>query len=219
MSNNSLTQFLLALKSADIEKIKAVYAHATKDEQIEVLRFLFQSAQGNTALYGHYQDIASICLQAACFPEAMIAAINSLEKFAFFSTPLIQAEQINNFNPQGNNILHILLSQMPAKDNGLNYLRTLLHFESKELLQNALSQRNAKNLTPLECYLAFNSHTAPLSIQELSALLGLMEIERRHTSAVESHNAKVIESHLLQQHRLSEYKQFLLATYYQSNAG
>ncbi|ASD67912.1 hypothetical protein [Pseudoalteromonas piscicida] len=219
MSNNCLTQFLLALKSADIEKIKAVYARVTKEEQIEVLKFLFQSAQSNGALYGHYQDIASVCLQAARFPEAMIAAINSLEKFAFFSTPLIQTEQINNLNPQGNNVLHILLSQMSAKDNGLNYLRTLLHFESKELLQNALSQRNAKKLTPLECYLAFNSHTAPLSIQELSALLGLMEIERQHISTMENHNAKVIESHLIQQSRLSEYKQFLLATYYQGNAG
>ncbi|MCG9758598.1 MULTISPECIES: hypothetical protein [Pseudoalteromonas] len=219
MSNGSLAPFLLALKSANIEKIKAVYTDAPKDEQIEVLKFLFKSAQSDDARYGHYQDIASICLQAARFPEAMIAAINSLEKFAFFSPPLIQAEQINNLNQQGNNILHILLSQIAAKDNGLNYLRTLLHFESKELLQNALSQRNAKKLTPLECYLAFNSHTTPLSIQELSALLGLIEIERRHISVVELHNAKMIESHLIQQNRFSEYKQFLLATYYQGNTG
>ncbi|MEJ6475239.1 hypothetical protein [Pseudoalteromonas piscicida] len=215
MSKNSLTSFLLALKSANVEKIKAAYSSSSEEEQIEALKFLFQSAKSADPLYGHYQDITTLCLQAGNFPSAMISAINSIEKFAFFSTPLFQTAQITNQNSQGNNVLHVLLATLSAEEQGLNYLRTLLHFESKAQLQDAFSHRNNKQLTPIECYLAFNPHTAPLALQELSALLGLIEVERQHI-ATEVMNANTIESHLAQHHRLTDYKQFLLATYYQS---
>ncbi|MEI5640729.1 MULTISPECIES: hypothetical protein [unclassified Pseudoalteromonas] len=218
MSNNRLTHFLVALKSADVDKIKTAFSSGDIAAQVEALKFLFQSTQSNDKLYGHYQDIATVCLQAANFPDTMIGAINSLEKFAFFSAPLLQTEQVTRQNQQGNNILHTLLATLSAEDNGLNYLRTLLHFESKEQLQQALWQRNNKQLTPLECYLALNPNTDALAIQELSALLGLIEIERRGPHTLMNHNASVIESHLKQQQRLSSYKRFLLTTYYSAEA-
>ncbi|NUZ09867.1 hypothetical protein HUZ36_03650 [Pseudoalteromonas sp. McH1-7] len=216
MSKNSLTPFLLALKSADITKIQAMYCQSTTEVKVEVLKFLFQSAQNNAALYGHYQDITTLCLQAGEFPTPLLGAINSLEKFSFFSSPLILSSQIMCSNQQGNTILHIFLSTVAASENSLNYLKTLLLFESREILQSAISHRNDKQLTPLECYLAFNANIDALAIQELSALLGLIEVERRQTD-IQASNAKVIESHLRQQNRLSDYKQFLLATYYKSN--
>ena len=54
-------------------------------------------------------------------------------------------------------------------------------------MRDALCQRNSKGLTPIEVYLFSNPNFTPLPQHELTALLALIEIERKQ-QAVEINN-------------------------------
>ncbi|WP_440053888.1 hypothetical protein ACSLBF_13545 [Pseudoalteromonas sp. T1lg65] len=213
-----ISRLLLAIKSRDENKIRNLYHHASLEEKANCLKFLYKSAKTNDAAEHFYQDVTAYCLKDSDFPEKVLQGINTLDKFSFFCAPMAFAEQLCVQDAIGNNVLHYLLSNTPAEQPAFNYLRTLMHFESKELLQTALCARNNKHLTPIECYLAYNPPKQPLAIQELSAFLALCEVENRLKTPETTSNLKAITNFMKNQGGYDDYQRFLVATYYQVNS-
>ena len=126
-----------------------------------------------------------------CGPSYQLAPLGPAggDCLSFFTSALQLEDNFKKTDHFQNNTLHYLLAGNKSIENKtpFNYLRSMMLFGSNDTLRDALCQRNYKGLTPIEVYLFSNPNFTPLPQHELTALLALIEIERKQ-QAVEINN-------------------------------
>ncbi len=173
-----LQQFVSALSSGNIEQIMAQYVEADEAQKLGQLAFLYTQGQKSPEAFEPYQQLATKLLAASPMPKSLIGKINNAALLTFF-TPALQCNwHFNVVDSHQRNVLHYLM--LGADGQGtppFNYLRSLMLFESNEMLQQALVQKDEDGFTPLELYFYSNENLAPLPNHEFTAVLALIEFQ------------------------------------------
>jgi len=172
------------LTKKDFKALLVFYQQSNEIENIDQLAFVYQQGQKSLSVFEFYQQIATKFIASKGLPESIINQINSSDSLSFFTPALQQSENFSKINQQKRNSLHFLLAgkaQSPELP-PFNYLRSMMLFESNESVSAALTQRDFKNLTPIEAYMFANTNCAKLPAHELTALLALIEIETKQQS-------------------------------------
>ena len=169
------------------------YADSSEAENLGQLAFLFKQAQIDGAGFEPYQQLATQCIGAKGFPKSLIANINQADLLTFF-TPALQLNwHFTTTNQHQRNVLHYLMLGNPSvveiKHPPFIYLRSLMLFESNEMLQDALVKRDNEGMTPLELYLSSNKNLSLLPNHEFTAVLALIEFQS-NKKAIDSRNYK-----------------------------
>ena len=191
-----IQQLIQFLGKNDLAGILQAYLNGSAQENFDQLGFIYQQALKNEAMHTFYQELSTSLMTAKGMPDALIPQINSLDALMFFSPILKENEHFKKTDPHGRNALHYLLvgktKAGAEQEPPFNYLRSLMLFESNEVLHEALGQRDERQLTPLECYLSANTNLTSLPDHEFTALLALMEIESKMTPRAEANYPRVL---------------------------
>ncbi|TQF71740.1 hypothetical protein [Pseudoalteromonas luteoviolacea] len=217
LHEQAIADFILAIRSKDLDKIRHAYAKHEDLAQAAQLKFCFETAQSQPSNYEHYQNIAAQCIAAHGLPTGVIAGLNNSERITFFMPALQASEAFAKTNHQGNTFLHALFANPEQPLPPFNFIRSLLLFERNESLVKALRVRNQNNFTPIECYFIYNLNNSPLPEHELTALFALIEAQRADNSQPDARNIHHVKS-ALEKLSCDKDSQTLLviASYYQT---
>ncbi|WP_042147058.1 MULTISPECIES: hypothetical protein [unclassified Pseudoalteromonas] len=216
---------LTLLTKKDFKALLAFYQQSNEIENIDQLAFVYQQGQKSLSVFEFYQQIATKFIESKGLPETLINQINTSDALSFFTPALQLNDNFSKVNQQQRNALHFLLvgkaqySELPP----FNYLRSMMLFESNESLSSALTQRDYKNLTPIEAYMLANTNLNTLPAHEFTALLALIEIETAQQSIDLKNYANVIQAVKIlfkkQNMTVDEELQrvLLIATYYEKS--
>jgi len=196
------------LTNTDLKGLLKHYLACNEKENLSQIAFLFQQGQIKSTNFDFYQQLATKFIESKGLPVALIRQIKNNDILSFFTPALQLKANFNKVNDQQRNVLHYLMlgdnSLMLGEENSLseekspappfNYLRSLMLFESNELIHFALCQRDAQNFTPVETYLHANQNLDDLPNHELSALLALIEIESKKQEVVANNYLPIIQS-------------------------
>jgi hypothetical protein len=217
-----IQSLITLLSKKDFKSLLALYMKSTEDDNIDQLAFIYQQGQKSLAVFEFYQQVAIKFIQSKTLPNKLIAQINTSDALSFFTPALQLINNFNKINNQQRNVLHYLFSstQHSLVIPPFNYLRSMMLFESNEYLTQSLTQRDCKNLTPLEVYFFTNNNFNALANHELTALFALIEIETIQQS-IDLNNLPLIITQLkvfMRQQNLAPTQQLqrilLVATYY-----
>ncbi|CAM4249279.1 hypothetical protein [Pseudoalteromonas byunsanensis] len=173
----SVIKLVELIKHQDAQALIEFYQQSNSNDNIAQLKYLYQQAQSDQALYLFFQDLVSTLFEKKPIPEPLIAGINDIDKLTFFTPALSACEGFDQQNEQGNTVLHALLGRLHPAPPPFNYIRSLMLFERNESLAKALASKNNQQLMPMECYLAFNPCFDTLPAHELTAALALLEAQ------------------------------------------
>lgn len=185
--------FVGLLSKSDISGIIEFYQNSSESENIGQLAFLFRQSQKNLQSFEPFQQLATKLITAKGLPKPLIEKINNSELLTFF-TPALQSNwHFSRTDQRGRNVLHYLMLgvQGSTEHPPFIYLRSLMLFESNEVLQETLVQRDEDGLTPLELYFSANGNLNPLPNHEFTAVLALIEFQSRK-EAIDSRHFKTI---------------------------
>jgi len=165
------------------------YKNSEESENVAQLAYLFHQGMNDITSFGVYQQLATKLISSKNLPLSLIAQIKNSDTLSFFTSALQLEDNFKKTDHFQSNTLHYLLAGNKSIENKtpFNYLRSMMLFGSNDTLRDALCQRNSKGLTPIEVYLFSNPNFTPLPQHELTALLALIEIERKQ-QAVEINN-------------------------------
>ena len=165
------------------------YKNSEESENVAQLAYLFHQGMNDITSFDVYQQLATKLISSKNLPLSLIAQIKNSDTLSFFTSALQLEDNFKKTDHFQNNTLHYLLAGNKSIENKtpFNYLRSMMLFGSNDTLRDALCQRNSKGLTPIEVYLFSNPNFTPLPQQELTALLALIEIERKQ-QALEINN-------------------------------
>lgn len=225
--NTNLQTFIQLIGQQSFDALKAHYQQSDDSENLTQLRFLYDQSTKSSEGFELFQQLACQCIETKSLPTLLIPHINNLDTLSFFTPALKLEDNFKLTNQQQRNVLHYLLAgaqNTPQPQHPpFNYLRSMMLFESNEVMHDALCIRDQQNLTPLEVYLFANQNLTALPDHEFSAVLGLIEIESKK-QPIEQRNFKPIRHALIklcQQHKREFSPQLhrlqLLATYYGKN--
>ena len=188
MKQHMQTLIHLLSKNDDNALLKH-YLATQESENIVQLAYLFREGISDLSKFDAYQQLATKFIESKSLPTALIAQIKTNDTLSFFTSALQLTDNFKQTDHLQRNALHYLLAgnQLVANKPPFNYLRSMMLFGSNETLRDALCQRDAQNLTPIEVYLFSNQNLTPLPPHELTALLALIEIESKQ-QAVDSTN-------------------------------
>jgi len=193
--NSSLTTLIELISTKDLKGLVQHYQQADEADNLTHLRFLFDQAMKSPAGFEFYQQLATAFIEAKGLPDSMIVHINNADTLSFFTPALQHQQHFSQTNRQGRNVLHFLLAgdqQVDSKQQPpFNYLRSMMLFESNEVMHQALCVRDQQNLTPIEVYLFANQNLTELPNHEFTALLALIEIQSKQL-AVHQANCRPI---------------------------
>ena len=165
------------------------YKNSEESENVAQLAYLFHQGMNDITSFDVYQQLATKLISSKNLPLSLIAQIKNSDTLSFFTSALQLEDNFKKTDHFQSNTLHYLLAGNKSIENKtpFNYLRSMMLFGSNDTLRDALCQRNYKGLTPIEVYLFSNPNFTPLPQHELTALLALIEIERKQ-QAVEINN-------------------------------
>ena len=165
------------------------YKNSEESENVAQLAYLFHQGMNDITSFDVYQQLATKLISSKNLPLSLIAQIKNSDTLSFFTSALQLEDNFKKTDHFQSNTLHYLLAGNKSIENKtpFNYLRSMMLFGSNDTLRDALCQRNSKGLTPIEVYLFSNPNFTPLPQHELTALLALIEIERKQ-QAVEINN-------------------------------
>ena len=165
------------------------YKNSEESENVAQLAYLFHQGMNDITSFDVYQQLATKLISSKNLPLSLIAQIKNSDTLSFFTSALQLEDNFKKTDNFQSNTLHYLLAGNKSIENKtpFNYLRSMMLFGSNDTLRDALCQRNSKGLTPIEVYLFSNPNFTPLPQHELTALLALIEIERKQ-QAVEINN-------------------------------
>ena len=165
------------------------YKNSEESENVTQLAYLFHQGMNDITSFDVYQQLATKLISSKNLPLSLIAQIKNSDTLSFFTSALQLEDNFKKTDHFQSNTLHYLLAGNKSIENKtpFNYLRSMMLFGSNDTLRDALCQRNSKGLTPIEVYLFSNPNFTPLPQHELTALLALIEIERKQ-QAVEINN-------------------------------
>ena len=165
------------------------YKNSEESENVAQLAYLFHQGMNDITSFDVYQQLSTKLISSKNLPLSLIAQIKTSDTLSFFTSALQLEDNFKKTDHFQNNTLHYLLAGNKSIENKtpFNYLRSMMLFGSNDTLRDALCQRNYKGLTPIEVYLFSNPNFTPLPQHELTALLALIEIERKQ-QAVEINN-------------------------------
>ena len=165
------------------------YKNSEESENVAQLAYLFHQGMNDITSFDVYQQLATKLISSKNLPLSLIAQIKNSDTLIFFTSALQLEDNFKKTDHFQSNTLHYLLAGNKSIENKtpFNYLRSMMLFGSNDTLRDALCQRNSKGLTPIEVYLFSNPNFTPLPQHELTALLALIEIERKQ-QAVEINN-------------------------------
>ncbi|WP_105167704.1 hypothetical protein [Pseudoalteromonas sp. T1lg23B] len=173
----SIIKLVELIKHQDAQALIEFYQQSNSNDNIAQLKYLYQQAQSDQTLYQFFQDLVSTLFEKKPIPKLLIAGINDIDKLTFFTPALSASEGFNQQNEHGNTVLHTLLGRSQPIAPPFNYVRSLMLFERNESLAKALACKNAQQLMPMDCYLAFNPCFDALPAHELTAALALLEAQ------------------------------------------
>jgi len=165
------------------------YKNSEESENVAQLAYLFHQGMNDITSFDVYQQLSTKLISSKNLPLSLIAQIKTSDTLSFFTSALQLEDNFKKTDHFQSNTLHYLLAGNKSRENKtpFNYLRSMMLFGSNDTLRDALCQRNSKGLTPIEVYLFSNPNFTPLPQQELTALLALIEIERKQ-QALEINN-------------------------------
>ena len=157
------------------------YLASKESENVAQLAYLFQQGISKPAKLNFYQQLATQLIESKNLPAKLIAQIKTSNTLSFFTSALQLKDNFKKIDHLQRNVLHYLLAgnQLVANKPPFNYLRSMMFFESNEIICDALCQRDSQNLTPIEVYLFSNQNLTTLPPHEFTALLALIEIESK----------------------------------------
>ena len=213
------------LTKKDFKALLALYQQSTELENIDQLAFVYQQSQKSLSVFEFYQQIATKFIESKGLSKLLINQINTSDALSFFTPALQLNDNFRKINQQQRNPLHFLFAAQPhcIELPPFNYLRSMMLFESNETLLTALTQRDCKNLTPIEVYLIANTNLNRLANHELTALFALIEIEsKQHTIDFSNYTSVIAATKKLYQPNnkvINEHTQrvLIIATYYQKS--
>ena len=192
------------LTKHDFNALLEHYANSSESENISQLAFIYLQGQKSPIKFDFYQQIATDFIKKKGLPIALIREFKSHQMLVFFTPALKLEENFNKTNTQQQNVVHYLLagnkvlvgdqSGEASMQPSFNYLRSMMLFESNDILCSALCLRDKQNFTPVEVYLHFNKNLSALPTHELTALLALIEIEQKQQKIDESNYQLIIKS-------------------------
>jgi len=200
MAPHMKTLYVLLMKT-DLKGLLKHYLACDEKENLTQIAFLFQQGQIKSENFDFYQQLATKFIESKGLPVALIRQIKNNDILSFFTPALQLKANFNKINDMQRNVLHYLMLGEESLNSGgnrtvppFNYLRSLMLFESNELIHFALRQRDTQNLTPIETYLFANQNLDDLPNHELSALLALIEIESKKQEVVANNYLPVIQA-------------------------
>jgi hypothetical protein len=170
------------------------YQTSEESENIAQLAYLFHQGMSDISKFDIFQQLATKLIASKNLPTALIAQIKTSDTLSFFTSALQIQDNFKKTDNLQRNALHYLLAGNQLADNKtpFNYLRSMMLFGSNETLRDALCQRDAENLTPIETYLYSNKNLNALPHYELTALLALIEIESKQQDVDAANYKKII---------------------------
>jgi hypothetical protein len=169
------------LATNDDDALLKHYLVSKESENVVQLAYLFQQGMNDLSKFDCFQQLATTLIESKSLPSALIAQIKTSDTLSFFTCALQLEDNFKQVDHRQRNALHYLLagSQLATNRPPFNYIRSMMLFESNGTLRGALCQRDEQNLTPIEAYLFSNQNLTTLPPHELTALLALIEIERK----------------------------------------
>ncbi|WP_076420395.1 hypothetical protein [Colwellia sp. UCD-KL20] len=212
------------LQKNNLKALLQHYLDSSQTENTAQLAFMFQQGEIKPANFDYYQQLATSFIETKGLSHSLIAKIKTSSTLSFFTPALQIGDNFKKIDHQQRNVLHYLFTnnKVPSirSQPPFNYLRSMMLFGSNDALRNGLCQRDEQNLTPIESYLFTNRNLTPLATHELTALLALIEIERKqqavenvnYTQFIQTINALCKEQAVLANNELQ--RVILIATYY-----
>jgi hypothetical protein len=184
----------LLLKN-DNEGLLQHYQTSEESENIAQLAYLFHQGISDNTKFDVFQQLATKLVASKHLPVALIAQIKTSDTLSFFTLALQLQDNFKKRDDLQRNALHYLFSgdQSGEDKPPFNYLRSMMLFGSNETLRDALCQRDAEGLTPIEVYLFSNQNLTPLPPHELTALLALIEIESKQQNVDTTNYIKILQ--------------------------
>ena len=174
-----LARFIHLLEKKNKDDLIKFYKQLDDLQKTGILLFLFTKADQSQAYYSYFQTLCVLLTRDFEMPKSLISKIINLQLLNFF-TPLLQ--QLSNFNArdkQDRNILHYLfVAKGQCMTPPFTFIKSLLLFESNLFLPKAIIQKECNGLTPIEVFLHFNTQDNVMPSNEVTSLLGLIEVEQ-----------------------------------------
>lgn len=180
----------------DVKGMVEFYQSASEAENLGQLALLYNQGQKKPKDFEIYQQLAAKCIATKGLPKALISKINHSDLLTFF-TPALQSNwHFTRTDEHGRNVLHYLLLGSQQNNQMVHppflYLRSLMLFETNEVLQEALIARDKQELTPMELYMSGNQNLSALPNHEFTAVLALIEFQSNQNAIDNRHFATVL---------------------------
>lgn len=219
-----LTTFINLLSKQNLIKLLTYYKQCNEQDNWHQLHFLFEQSQKNNASSLELQTLATRCIATKKWSAHFSKQLKTADLLVFFTPALQLDDNFSLVDQQQRNVLHYVFHNCFGAQGSLQppfvYLRSMMLFESNQTLINALGQRDKHHFTPFDIYLGANRQLAPLTPQEFTAALALIEIQNKLIPQLDNNLNAIMKSvqKLCQTHTIEPNEQLhriqLIATHY-----